>query len=167
MAHAAASAGIGWAVVDREVDYLASLRSSSKAPVFCVTVDQREVGRIQARQMMALLPRGGLVLYIQGTSGNFSADERTYGMQTIKPANIDVRMIRARFTEESGYRAVKQWLSLATSRQTPVDLICSQSDAMALGARKAMEVGLLRSTCRSPAATRQVQSDESAFAMES
>ena len=145
VAHAAASAGIGWAIVNREVDYLSALRASSKAPSFCVTVDQREVGRIQARQVAALLPQGGLVLYIQGSSGNFSADERTHGMQTMKPANVQLRMIRGRFTEESGYRAAKQWLSLSTSRQSQIDLVCSQNDAMALGARKAMEEeGLLR-----------------------
>ena len=145
VAQAAAAAGIGWAIVNREVDYLGTLRASTKAPVFCVTVDQREVGHIQARQMAALLPKGGLVLYIQGTSGNFSADERTHGMQTMKPANAEVRMIRGRFTEESGYRAAKQWLSLATSRQTRIELVSSQNDAMALGARKAIEEeGFLR-----------------------
>jgi DNA-binding LacI/PurR family transcriptional regulator len=54
-------------------------------------------------------------------------------------------MIRGRFTEESGYHAAKQWLSLSTSRQIRVDLVCSQNDAMALGARRAIEEeGLLR-----------------------
>jgi len=34
---------------------------------------------------------------------------------------------------------VKQWLTLSTSRQTSLDLVCSQNDAMALGARRALE----------------------------
>jgi ABC-type sugar transport system substrate-binding protein len=139
VAQAAISAGVGWAVVNREVDYLGALRASSKLPSFCITADQREIGRIQSRQMAAVLPNGGLVLYVQGTSGHFSAEERTLGMQTTKPSNVQVRMIRGRFTEESGYRAVKQWLSLSTSRRTPLDMVCSQNDAMVLGARRALE----------------------------
>ena len=139
VAQAAISTGIGWAVVNREVDYLGALRASSKLPTFCITADQREIGRIQSRQMAAFLPRGGLVLYIQGPTGNFSADERTHGMQTTKPPNMQVRMIRGRFTEESGYQAVKQWLTLSTSRHTPLDMVCSQNDAMALGAHRALE----------------------------
>jgi ABC-type sugar transport system substrate-binding protein len=139
VAQAAISAGVGWAVVNRDVDYLGALRSSSKLPSFCVTTDQREIGRIQSKQMSAVLPNGGLVLYIQGPSGAFSAEERTHGMQTTKPSNVQVRMIRGRFTEESGYQAVKQWLSLSTSRQTQLDMICSQNDALALGARRALE----------------------------
>jgi ABC-type sugar transport system substrate-binding protein len=139
VAQAAISAGVGWAVVNREVDYLGTLRASSKLPSFCITADQREIGRIQSRQLAAFLPQGGLVLYIQGPSGNFSVEERTHGMQTAKPTNVQVRMIRGRFTEESGYQAVKQWLTLSTSRQTPLDVVCSQNDAMALGARRALE----------------------------
>jgi len=139
VAQAAIAAGVGWAVVNREVDYLAALRSSSKLPSFCITADQREIGRIQSRQVAAFLPQGGLVLYVQGPSGNFSVEERTHGMQTTKPPNVQVRMISGRFTEETGYQAVKQWLTLSTSRQTSLDLVCSQNDAMALGARRALE----------------------------
>lgn len=149
VAQAAVSAGIGWAVVNREVDYLGSLRSLGKVPCFCITVDQKEVGRIQARQMATLLPHGGVVLYIQGPSGNFSAEQRTLGMQALKPENIQVRMIRGRFTEESGYQAVKSWLSLPTSRQTPLNLVCAQNDDMALGAKRALqEDGALRTEVR-------------------
>lgn len=137
VAHAAVSKGIGWAVVNRDVDYLTELRVNSKAPVFCITIDQEEVGRIQARQIAALLPQGGLVLYIQGSSGSYSAEQRTIGVDRAKPANVQLRMLRGRFTEESGYHALKSWLRLSTSRQTLVDLVCSQNDSMALGAKKA------------------------------
>jgi len=137
VARTAAAKGIGWAVVNRPVDYLTELKVTSKAPVFCITVDQEEVGRIQARQIATLLPQGGIVLYIQGPSGNFSAEQRTVGVERAKPGNVQLRMLRGRFTEESGYHAVKSWLRLSTSRQTPVDLVCSQNDNMALGAKKA------------------------------
>ena len=138
VARTAAAKAIGWAVVNRPVDYLTELKVTSKAPVFCITVDQEEVGRIQARQIATLLPHGGIVLYIQGPSGNFSAEQRTVGVERGKPQNVQLRMLRGRFTEESGYHAVKSWLRLSTSRQTPVDLVCSQNDNMALGAKKAL-----------------------------
>ena len=138
VARAAVSKGIGWAVVNRDVDYLTELRVSGKVPAFCITVDQEEVGRIQARQIAALLPQGGLVLYIQGPSGNYSSEQRTIGVERAKADNVQLRMLRGRFTEESGYHAVKSWLRLSTSRQTQVDLVCAQNDNMAIGAKKAL-----------------------------
>ena len=137
VARTAVSKGIGWAIVNRDVDYLTELRANGKVPAFCITVDQEEVGRIQARQIAALVPQGGIVLYIQGPSGNFSAEQRSIGVERAKPANVQLRMLRGRFTEESGYHALKSWLRLSTSRQTQVDLVCSQNDNMALGAKKA------------------------------
>lgn len=139
VAQAAVSAGIGWAIINRDVDYIASLRGPKKPPSFCISIDQKEVGHIQARQMSALLPNGGSVLYIQGPTGIFSAEQRTLGMQALKPENIQIRMLRGRFTEDSGYQAVSSWLRLSTSQQTQVDLICSQNDNMAIGARRALE----------------------------
>src|SRR5512146_705086 len=53
VARAAVQKGIGWVVVNREMDYLEELRQMAKAPAFCVNVDQEEVGRIQARQFAA------------------------------------------------------------------------------------------------------------------
>jgi ABC-type sugar transport system substrate-binding protein len=66
VARAAVSAGMGWVVLNREVDYIRQLRQTGKAPVFGVTSDNLEIGRIQGQQLAALLPKGGVVLYIQG-----------------------------------------------------------------------------------------------------
>jgi ABC-type sugar transport system substrate-binding protein len=139
VATAAVGAGIGWAVLNREVDYLAPLRRNYRIPVFEVTVDQEEVGRIQGRQFGALVPQGGIVLYILGPSTNATSPQRLSGMQATKPANVQVRTLRGRWTEESGYEAVNAWLRLSTSHQTPITLVGSQNDYMALGARKAFE----------------------------
>jgi ribose transport system substrate-binding protein len=139
VAQAAVSAGIGWAIINRDIDYIATLRGPERPPSFCISIDQKEVGHIQARQMIALLPKGGSVLYIQGPTGIFSSEQRTLGMQALKPENIQIRMLRGRFTEDSGYQAVNSWLRLSTSQQTPIDLVCSQNDNMAMGARRALE----------------------------
>ncbi len=138
VASEAMARGIGWALLNREDDYLAELRNTAK-PAFCVTVDQEEVGRIQGRQFGALLPKGGLVLCILGPSTNPVFKQRTAGMESTKPQNIPIRTLRGNLTEQSGYDAVTSWLQLKTSRATPVSLVAGQNDNMAIGARKAFE----------------------------
>jgi ribose transport system substrate-binding protein len=139
VARAAATAGIGWAVLNRDASYIAELRKTAKAPMFAVSSDHVEIGRLQGRQFAALLPRGGSVLYIQGPSENSAAKERTAGMQETKPANIQVTSLRAQWTEESSLRAVRSWLKLTTSQKSVIDLVGAQDDSMALGARKAFQ----------------------------
>ncbi len=139
VARAAASVGIGWAVLNRDASYIPEMRKSSSAPIFGVSSDHLEIGRIQGRQFAALLPHGGAILYIQGPAENSAAKERALGMQETKPANIHVTALRAQWTEESAQRAVRSWLKLITSQRAAIDLIGAQDDSMALGARKAFE----------------------------
>jgi len=139
VARAAATAGIGWAVLNRDANYIAELRRSSSAPFFAVSSDHVEIGRIQGRQFAALLPHGGSILYIQGPAENSAAKERTLGMQETKPANIHCILLRAQWTEESAQRSVRSWLKLSTSQKAAIDLIGSQDDSMAIGGRKAFE----------------------------
>jgi ribose transport system substrate-binding protein len=139
VARAAVGAGIGWAVLNRDANYVPELRQSNKAPVFTVSSDHVEIGRIQGRQCAALLPTGGSVLYIQGPSENSAAKERTLGMQEAKPGNIHLVMLKGQWTEESSQRAVRSWLKLTTSQKANIDLIAAQDDSMAMGARKAFQ----------------------------
>jgi ABC-type sugar transport system substrate-binding protein len=139
MVRSAVEAGVGWAVLNREVTYLADVRQKTKVPVVCVMVDQEEVGRIQARQFTALLPKGGVVLYVQGAAGNYSAERRTAGMRATKAANLQVMSLRGRFTEDSGYQAAKDWLTLPTTQQAKINLVGAQNDNMAMGAQKAFK----------------------------
>jgi|SRR5882724_1583721 len=139
VARAAVSAEIGWAILNREANYVPELRRTSKVPVFTITSDHVEIGRIQGKQFAALLPQGGAVLYIQGPSENSAAKERTVGMMETKPANIHVTMLRGQWTEDSAQRAVRSWLKLSTSQKAAIDLIAAQDDAMAIGARNAFQ----------------------------
>jgi len=139
VARSAVGAGIGWVVLNREVDYIAELRRNAKVPVFGVGSDHLEVGRIQARQCAELLPGGGTVLYIQGPSENPVAKERLRGMEETKPANIHLIILKGQWTEESAIRTVRSWLKLSTSRKTGIDLVVAQNDAMAIGVRKAFQ----------------------------
>ena len=139
VARAAVGAGIGWAVLNRDANYIEELRNISNAAIFAISSDHMEIGRIQGKQFAALLPRGGTVLYIQGPSENSAAKERTLGMQETKAANIQIIALRAQWTEESAQRAVRSWLKLTTSQKATVDLVGAQDDSMAVGARKAFE----------------------------
>jgi len=139
VARAAVSADIGWAVLNRDASYISELRRSSSVPIFGLSSDHLEIGRIQGRQFAALLPQGGSIIYIQGPAENSAAKERTSGMQESKPSNIHFTLLRAQWTEESAQRAVRSWLKLSTSQRAAIDLIGAQNDSMALGARKAFE----------------------------
>jgi ribose transport system substrate-binding protein len=139
VARAAVTAGIGWAVLNRDANYIPDLRQSSKTPIFCLSSDHVEIGRIQGRQCAALLPKGGTVLYIQGPSENSAAKERTLGMQEAKPANLHLITLKGQWTEESSQRAVRSWLKLPTTKKTTIDLVAAQDDSMAIGARKAFQ----------------------------
>jgi ribose transport system substrate-binding protein len=139
VAKAAVSAGIGWVILNREAGYIEELRKTSAAPVFAISSDHVEIGRIQGRQMAALLRGGGTVLYIQGPSENSAAKDRTAGMQETKPPGVQVTMLKAQWTQESAQRAVRSWLKLTTSQRAAIDLISAQDDSMAMGARDAFK----------------------------
>ena len=139
VAKAANAAGIGWAVLNRQPEYLAEFRRLGTTPMFAVSADHKEIGRIQGRQFAALLPDGGTVLYIEGPSRSSSAQKRTAGMLETKPSHVKISMLKANWTSESATRAVSSWLSLSTSRSTPIDLVAAQDDAMAVGARESFK----------------------------
>jgi len=139
VARAAAAAGMGWVVLNREPSYIAELRKTCKAPVFGVSSDHLETGRIQARQFAALLPSGGTVLHMQGPSESLTAKDRLMGTMEVKPANIHLTVLKGQWTEESAQKAVRSWLKLSTSQKSHVDLVGSQNDAMAIGVRKVFQ----------------------------
>src|SRR5262249_30336804 len=113
VARAAAAAEIGWVVLNREVEYLPELRKSYQTPAFALTSDHEEVGRIQGRQVSALLPKGGSILYIQGPSESLAAKQRTLGLFETKPADVQVKQMKAQWTEASAFRTVNSWLRLS------------------------------------------------------
>ncbi len=142
VARAAAASGIGWVVLNSEVDYILEMRRMFKVPIFSISSNHEEVGKIQGKQFAALLPNGGSMLYIEGPANSAAAKERTLGMNRTKPANIQVKTMRANWTEESAYKTVSSWLRLSTSQGSRIDLVGAQDDSMAMGARKAFsEIG--------------------------
>jgi ribose transport system substrate-binding protein len=138
VATAAVAAGMGWAVLNRDAEYMAEIRRSTKLPVFSLSTDHQAVGEIQARQLAALLPGGGNVLFIQGPSEKFATKERLAGLARGMNPAIKLNTLRAQWTEESARKCVESWLALTAGKKAAVDVVAAQNDAMAIGARKAL-----------------------------
>jgi ribose transport system substrate-binding protein len=141
VAQRAASLGIGMAVLNCTIGYLDRLRSDfPRLPIFTVGSDQTEIGRLQARQIQALLPSGGTLLYIQGPPNSPAAGERLAGTQEVLASSaIRMVVIDSRWSEESAEKAVRSWLRLKTSDSARIDVVAGQDDSMARGARRAFE----------------------------
>jgi ABC-type sugar transport system substrate-binding protein len=144
VAQAAVAEGIAWVISNCDVDYIQQLRKSPETPVFAVTQGQMEIGRLQGRQLAALLRGEASVLYIQGSSASSVAIQRREGMEATKPKNARITMVRSAWSQEDACRAVSAWLRLATSRAEKFDLIAGQTHELVLGARNAFE-GLVNS----------------------
>jgi ribose transport system substrate-binding protein len=144
VARAAIRAGIGWAILNREIDGITELRRLSDAPVFSLSSDNEEVGRIQGRQFSALLPKGGLVLYLQGPSASQAAQRRAMGVQATKRHNISLKVLKCpTWTEAGGHGAVTSWLRVTVAQKEQIDLVAGQNDLIAVGARKALKDNLM------------------------
>jgi ribose transport system substrate-binding protein len=139
VARAAAAAGIAWVVLNREVEYIAELRNAYKIPIFSISSDHEQIGRIQGDQIKVLLPKGGSILLVQGPAESLAAKQRTSGMLDTKPAEVQVKLMKANWTEAGAYKAVSSWLKLSTSQHAEIDVIAAQDDSMAVGARKAFQ----------------------------
>lgn len=139
VAEAAVAAGIAWVISNSEVEYVKQLRKSPQVPVFTVTQGQFEIGRLQGKQLAALLPQGGSVLYMEGPSMSSVAAQRREGMESARPRNIQVTTLRSKWGEESASQSASAWLRLATSRAEKFNLVAGQTHELVLGARKALQ----------------------------
>src|SRR5262245_6731617 len=66
LARQAVELGVGWVFLHRGADsgFLEEMRSQHPAvPICLVTPDHKQIGAIQGRQILSLLPGGGTVLY--------------------------------------------------------------------------------------------------------
>ncbi len=141
VARNAIKAGIGWVLINRSVSYLSALRQErGDLPIAVVSVDNREAGRIQGRQLKTLLPKGGAVLYLQGPADPAAASDRLRGFQeTADGAGIELRVLNGDWTPQSAEKAVSGWLRLKTSEGFRPAVVAAQNDAMATGARRALQ----------------------------
>lgn len=139
IARAAVGAGIGWGIVNSQVDYVQALRQHALVPIFSIVSDHEAIGKIQGQQMGAILGDKACVLYVEGPSTRDVAKIRAKGMMATKPTGVEIKTLKGDWTQKSGYNAIKSWLALSTSRQMHIGMIAAQNDDMAIGARRAFE----------------------------
>jgi ABC-type sugar transport system substrate-binding protein len=139
VAEAAVAAGVGWVVSNARVDYMEHLRRDAKAPVFCVSQDHSEIGRMQGKQIGALLPAGGTVLYLRGPASNYLACQRAEGVESAIPSNVRTKTLKIQWTEENCFKSVSAWMRLSTGQADEISLISSQNTDFVLGARRAFD----------------------------
>ncbi len=128
--------GSAWVMLNRTPSWVAEVGAETKGLSFCVTSDQKGIGRVQGEQYRALLPQGGTVLYITGPALADSAQQRQSGMEEAKGPLISVIKLIGTWTEQSGHDVVKGWLE-TTRGFVEFHLIGAQNDDMALGGKKA------------------------------
>lgn len=133
--------GIGLAVLNCTLPTLGALREERPGlAIFSVCSDQVEIGRVQGRQLRALLPAGGHVLYIHGPLDATAARERYRGVtEELTGSEVRLTVIDARWSETSAADAVRRWVRLRSTGGAHVDVIAAQDDSMARGARLAVE----------------------------
>jgi ABC-type sugar transport system substrate-binding protein len=151
VAYEATAQNVGWVMLNRHASYMFRLRERcERLPIFSVGADQREIGRIQGRQFKAMLPDGGELLYIRGPAGTSSAIRRWEGTEEVlRDSAIRVVFLQADWTAQGGAQAMTSWLKAARMPSVPDIVVGAQNDAMAMGARAALEeAGVIRSNSR-------------------
>jgi ABC-type sugar transport system substrate-binding protein len=133
-----AKRGVDCVFLNRVPAYLESL--SQRFPerlLASVAPEQTEIGRIQGRQCLRLLPEGGLVVLIRGASASPSAVSRELGFREVVGDQVSIHVITGRWQEARAEKALDDWLRFRAGAGE-LDLVVSQNDAMARGARRAL-----------------------------
>jgi ribose transport system substrate-binding protein len=141
VAQTVAKSQMGWFLLHRSAPYMDELRKTFPSlPMSMVTADQKEIGRIQGQQFVALLEGKGSVLYVRGPTAASAANDRLAGVhEAIAGTSISLVMLQGDWTEVSGERAVASWLN-TTGVSPLIQMVGSQNDAMATGALRALSL---------------------------
>jgi ABC-type sugar transport system substrate-binding protein len=136
----AAGAGVHVVFLNAVEDDLDAVRREFPAvSVTTVCPDEVETGRVQGRQMRALVPGGGRVLYIQGSPRSLASRQRTAGVQeATEGAPLEVVLAGGEWSPDLASRTVREWLRFAVGSRRPFDLVVCQNDHMAGGALEAL-----------------------------
>jgi inositol transport system substrate-binding protein len=136
----AAQAGISFIYLNRTEDDVEAIRAAAPrgVAVAVVCADELETGHIHGRQMRALLPKGGRVLYVQGSTRSLAARDRTAGMQeAVKGTAIEVSLLEGGWAADEAREAARRWLAIVARNQR-IDLVGCQNDQIALGVLDAL-----------------------------
>lgn len=136
----AAGAGVHFVFLNAVEDDLDAVRREFPSVVVStVCPDEVETGRVQGRQLLALVPAGRRVLYVQGSPRSLASRQRTAGMQEATAgAAFEVVLAGGDWSPAFAGRTVREWLRFAVGGRRPFDLVACQNDHMAGGALEAL-----------------------------
>ena len=110
-----------------------------------IGADNREMGRMMGEFVAAQLKGRGEVLEIMGLKGSSPAIERHEGFVEALSHYPDIHLVaslQGDWTEDSGFEAVKEWLTGNDGKRmladAHIDYVFGQNDRMAMGARRAI-----------------------------
>jgi len=144
-ARAAAEAGVEWALLNREADFIEELRRQfTGRAIFLVSPEQAEIGRIHGQQVRALMPDGGCVLCMTGPLAASSAQHRLDGLTSVIADPYRLVTLSADWTSEGARLALERWLNSVTKDAEMPGVFVAQNDEMALGLRQAARDAAVR-----------------------
>jgi ABC-type sugar transport system substrate-binding protein len=134
---------IGWVYLNRCAGNVPALRRvNPKVPSCLVTPDQKEIGRVHARQLRQVFPEGAHILYLQGRVTTSSSEARAAGLREglaePGPRIEIVSTIDGNWTATDARSSLTRWLHLMLPARLRIDAVVCQSDFMALGALEAL-----------------------------
>jgi ABC-type sugar transport system substrate-binding protein len=138
----AAAAGVGCVMLNRRPKYLQDVRRMFPAiPFGTIGPDQVEIGRLQGRQASVFAGAEGLVLYVMGPSLSSATHERLAGFREVMKSSTSLRSSEIHGDWDAGIaeKAVRRWLQLVLICDQGLRVVVCQNDAMAIGAKKALE----------------------------
>jgi ribose transport system substrate-binding protein/inositol transport system substrate-binding protein len=136
----AAGAGVHFVFLNAVEDDLDAVRREFPSVVVAtVCPDEVETGRVQGRQLHALVPPGRRVLYVQGSPRSLASRQRTAGLQEATAgAPFEVVLAGGEWSPAFAGRTVREWLRFAVGGRKPFDLVACQNDHMAGGVLEAL-----------------------------
>jgi ABC-type sugar transport system substrate-binding protein len=135
------SQGVAWLVLNRDLAaHVLKMRAEfPQLPVGLITIDNHEVGRIQGRQVRALLAKNaGTVLCVLGNALTSAARDRRAGLLEILTSAVPVSEVEAMWSADSAGKVVARWLTSAILNEGSLAVVACQNDPMAVGARETL-----------------------------
>ena len=133
--------GVGWITLNHgREEVIRALRQEFPAlPIGMVVIDNAELGRLQAMQLRALLPRGGTVLCVRGNPYDSASRDRSSGLlEGTAGSSLTLEQVDGRWDPVVAEEAVSRWLTSPMHQKMPLHAVASQNDTMGMAARKAL-----------------------------
>jgi ABC-type sugar transport system substrate-binding protein len=142
LARRALQRGSGWITLNHGDERLVPLLRAEfpTLPVGMVVVDNVEFGRIQGRQLRALLPRGGTALCVCGRPLDSASRGRSSGLkEELAGGGITIEEVDGRWEGSIAGPIVHKWVASPVHRERELHAVVCQNDEMAMAVRRTLQ----------------------------